>query len=606
MATWRSCSSSSTTAPTPGQARRRQHAPDEQPFGHEPEPRLGPGRLVEADRIADGLADALAQLAGDARRGQPRGQPARLEHPNLPVATPRVEQRARNTRRLARAGRGLDDGGAARRDGVGDRRQTVVDRQRQGWAASSRSSPRPSMGGQRAPIRPSCRRGPHTDIVSHRRFSLAYRRHAAAHRIRGSMIRCPTCGRRIRDAAPVCPAHGPPPPAPPPSEEKTTPFVVPPPDLPAFRVRQDAGAGRLRRRVPRPARVGRTAGRHQGRARRQRRGRRGAAARGRRAGRGRRPPRAGRVRSRCAGKRVGVRRDGVRQVRGALRTPRRARGPDGDRRVLAPCARDPERRRDRARPRPRALRSETRKRVHRRDAGREAVRFRPGAQAGRASASRRPRKRRRRGRPNTCRPNSARRAPTSMRAATSMRWARCSTRCWWARRRSGAIRRRSSRTTAAAVPRRCRAACPSRSRSRRRSCAASPRTRIGASPAPPSFAGRCRRAWWRSGRAGKGPRRARRRRAPAPRRQTSPSLEANRPRVRASGAWWRCCSSRARATSRRFARQATGSARSWRTRRACNTCWRSDTRSATTRHAPPPTPARCSSPAGWRRRCWST
>ena len=38
-------------------------------------------------------------------------------------------------------------------------------------------------------------------------------------------------------------------------------------------------------------------------------------------------------------------------------------------------------------------------------------------------ASRRPRKRHRRGRPSTCRPSSARRAPTSTRAATSTRWA---------------------------------------------------------------------------------------------------------------------------------------------------------------------------------------
>ncbi len=57
------------------------------------------------------------------------------------------------------------------------------------------------------------------------------------------MIRCSTCGRRIRDAAPVCPAHGAPPPAPPPSEEKTTPFVVSPPDLPAFRVVKTLGQG---------------------------------------------------------------------------------------------------------------------------------------------------------------------------------------------------------------------------------------------------------------------------------------------------------------------------------------------------------------------------
>ncbi len=57
------------------------------------------------------------------------------------------------------------------------------------------------------------------------------------------MIRCPTCGRRIRDAAPVCPLHGPPPPAPPPSEEKTPPFVVPAPHLQAFRVRKTLGQG---------------------------------------------------------------------------------------------------------------------------------------------------------------------------------------------------------------------------------------------------------------------------------------------------------------------------------------------------------------------------
>jgi tetratricopeptide (TPR) repeat protein len=57
------------------------------------------------------------------------------------------------------------------------------------------------------------------------------------------MIRCPTCGRRIRDAAPVCPVHGPPPPAPPPSEDKTVPFVVPTPALPAFRVQKTLGQG---------------------------------------------------------------------------------------------------------------------------------------------------------------------------------------------------------------------------------------------------------------------------------------------------------------------------------------------------------------------------
>ena len=56
------------------------------------------------------------------------------------------------------------------------------------------------------------------------------------------MIRCPACGRRLRDAAPVCATHG----APPPAVEQpddTTPFVVPTPDLPIFRVRRTLGQG---------------------------------------------------------------------------------------------------------------------------------------------------------------------------------------------------------------------------------------------------------------------------------------------------------------------------------------------------------------------------
>jgi tetratricopeptide (TPR) repeat protein len=56
------------------------------------------------------------------------------------------------------------------------------------------------------------------------------------------MIRCPTCGRRLRDAAPVCAVHGTPPPAPE-QPDDTTPFVVPTPDLPIFRVRRTLGQG---------------------------------------------------------------------------------------------------------------------------------------------------------------------------------------------------------------------------------------------------------------------------------------------------------------------------------------------------------------------------
>ena len=57
------------------------------------------------------------------------------------------------------------------------------------------------------------------------------------------MIRCPACGRRLRDAAPVCATHGTPPPAVAEKPDDTTPFVVPTPDLPIFRVRRTLGQG---------------------------------------------------------------------------------------------------------------------------------------------------------------------------------------------------------------------------------------------------------------------------------------------------------------------------------------------------------------------------
>jgi tetratricopeptide (TPR) repeat protein len=57
------------------------------------------------------------------------------------------------------------------------------------------------------------------------------------------MIRCPSCGKRLRDGAPNCVTHGPPPPAPPAAEDAPTPFVVPNPDLPAYRVKKLLGQG---------------------------------------------------------------------------------------------------------------------------------------------------------------------------------------------------------------------------------------------------------------------------------------------------------------------------------------------------------------------------
>jgi tetratricopeptide (TPR) repeat protein len=57
------------------------------------------------------------------------------------------------------------------------------------------------------------------------------------------LIRCATCGRRIPDAAPVCPVHGARPAAPPPPADAATPHVVPTPELPTFQVRKTLGQG---------------------------------------------------------------------------------------------------------------------------------------------------------------------------------------------------------------------------------------------------------------------------------------------------------------------------------------------------------------------------
>jgi tetratricopeptide (TPR) repeat protein len=57
------------------------------------------------------------------------------------------------------------------------------------------------------------------------------------------MIRCPSCGKRLKDGAPSCATHGAPPPAPPSTEDPPAPFIVPNPDLPAFRVRKLLGQG---------------------------------------------------------------------------------------------------------------------------------------------------------------------------------------------------------------------------------------------------------------------------------------------------------------------------------------------------------------------------
>ena len=104
------------------------------------------------------------------------------------------------------------------------------------------------------------------------------------------MIRCPACGRRIPDAAPVCPTHGAPPPAPPPRGRRDRAVRRPaarPARVPGSK---DPGSRGLRRRLPGRARLRRSGGRDQGRARGQPVGERGAAARGGRARRRWAPP----------------------------------------------------------------------------------------------------------------------------------------------------------------------------------------------------------------------------------------------------------------------------------------------------------------------------
>ena len=143
--------------------------------------------------------------------------------------------------------------------------------------------------------------------------------------------------------------------------------------------------------------------------------------------------------------------------------------------------------RSRASARSGALRSQAREhlRVRRRPARACST---SGWSAWPANRTRRPRRRkRRRARPSTCRRSSARDAPTSTRAATSMRQARSSMSCCRARRRSGAIPPTSSKATAAGARRRSRGARTCPRRSRKRSCAASPRIQSGASRTRPSW-----------------------------------------------------------------------------------------------------------------------
>jgi hypothetical protein len=107
-----------------------QHAHDE-PFGHDQDARARRALTVEAHVETDLVADLPAALARNAPRRRPRGDAARLEHQDEPLARdPRVEERRRHARRLPRAGGRAQHGARMRAQGRDDLGQDRVDRQR--------------------------------------------------------------------------------------------------------------------------------------------------------------------------------------------------------------------------------------------------------------------------------------------------------------------------------------------------------------------------------------------------------------------------------------------------------------------------------------------
>ena len=256
-------------------------------------------------------------------------------------------------------------------------------------------------------------------------------------------------------------------------------------------------------------------------------------------------------------RRLGVRGAGVRPGAAPGRAPGRAGRADAARGVRARRDGDPDRGRDGARSGLRALRPQAGEPVRRRDGRREAVRLRPGPQHRRRRRSRRVDQGGGAGRDARVHVARAVRGAdgASTPAATSTRWAPSSTRCWRARRRSGGTRRRCSRATAAGAPR---AVAPGGdgggARGRDHALpgqGSGPPAGDHRRPAPRAAGGDRRRAG--APRGGPGPGGVGAERGGGARRGQAGAP--SRPRRRASGARWRCSSSRARATWPRCARR---------------------------------------------------
>ncbi len=88
------------------QRRIVEQAAHQHALGHVADARRAARHILEAHRVADAAPHLFAALGRHAPRRQPRRQPPRLRHQDLPRARqPRVEQRRRHARGLARPGR---------------------------------------------------------------------------------------------------------------------------------------------------------------------------------------------------------------------------------------------------------------------------------------------------------------------------------------------------------------------------------------------------------------------------------------------------------------------------------------------------------------------
>ncbi len=117
-----------------GDARQRggsEQPAQEKPLGQKVKAGVRTGDLVEADRVADRRSRPFPELVGHTDGGQSGGQPARLEHPDLPLpARVDVEETSRDAGGLARTRWRLDDDRAPGPKRLADFGEGVVDGQR--------------------------------------------------------------------------------------------------------------------------------------------------------------------------------------------------------------------------------------------------------------------------------------------------------------------------------------------------------------------------------------------------------------------------------------------------------------------------------------------